>query len=52
MPSCECAERAKNLRRIYDDRYLAEAGQPAVQALARQVRDDLAALADNCEETP
>jgi hypothetical protein len=54
MPGCECAERARNLGRVYDGRYLAaaEAGEPAVQALAQQVRDDLAALADNCEETP
>ena len=50
MAACECARRAENLRRIYDERYLAaaEAGEPAVQALAQQVRDDLATLAANC----
>lgn len=48
--ACQCAERVDNLARIYDERYLAaaEAGEPAVQALAQQVRDDLAGLADNC----
>ncbi len=51
MPKCECAERAVTLGRIYDERYLAaaEAGDRGVQTLAQQVRDDLAALAGNCE---
>lgn len=54
MPRCECAVRASNLSRTYDERYLDAAtdGEPAVQAMAQQVRDDLASLADNCEETP
>lgn len=51
--TCECAERAVNLSRIYETRRLeaAEAGQPETAALARQVREDLAALAANCEES-
>ncbi|MGL5911396.1 MAG: hypothetical protein ACRCZP_15465 [Phycicoccus sp.] len=50
VAGCECALRVENLRRIYDERYLAaaESGQPETQALAQQVRDDLAVLAENC----